>query len=116
VAVSTASCEAIWLHKLLAGLFDQELDPTVIYYDNQSCIKFSKNPLFHDRYKHIEIKYHFIRDKIQKGVVKLQYIPKDQQLADILTKPLVKGKFESLRDKLGLVQNSFLAKRECCEI
>jgi hypothetical protein len=57
---STASCEAIWLHKLLAGLFDQELDPTVIYCDNQSCIKLSENPVFHDRSKHIEIKYHFI--------------------------------------------------------
>jgi hypothetical protein len=75
MAASTASCEAIWLRKLLAGLFDQELDPTVIYCDNQSCIKLSENPVFHDRSKHIEIRYHFIRDKIQKGAVKLQYIP-----------------------------------------
>jgi hypothetical protein len=113
MAASTASCEAIWLRKLLAGLFDQELDPTVIYCDNQSCIKLSENPVFHDRSKHIEIMYHFIRDRIQKGAVKLQYVPTDQQVADILTKPLAKGKFEAFRDKLGLVQNSFLAKREC---
>jgi hypothetical protein len=113
MAASTASCEAIWLHKLLAGLFDQELDPTVIYCDNQSCIKLSENPVFHDRSKHIEIRYHFIRDRVQKGAVKLQYIPTDQQVVDILTKPLAKGKFEAFRDRLGLVQNSFLAKREC---
>jgi hypothetical protein len=113
MAASMASCEAIWLRKLLAGLFDQELDPTVIYCDNQSCIKLSENPVFHDRSKHIEIRYHFIRDRVQKGAVKLQYIPTDQQVADILTKPLAKGKFEAFRDKLGLVQNSFLAKREC---
>jgi hypothetical protein len=75
---STTSCEAIWLHKLLAGLFDQELDPMVIYCDNQCCIKLSKNPVFDDRSKHIEIRYHFIRDMIQKGAVKLQYIPTDQ--------------------------------------
>jgi hypothetical protein len=99
--------------KLLGGLFDKELDPTVIYCDNQSCIKLSENPVFHDKSKHIEIKYHFIRDMIQKGVVKLQYVPTDQQVADILTKPLAKGKLEEFRDKLGLVQNSFLAKREC---
>jgi hypothetical protein len=51
MATSMTSYEAIWLHKLLVGLFDQELDPTVIYCDNQSCIKLSKNPLFHDRSK-----------------------------------------------------------------
>jgi hypothetical protein len=67
MAANTTSCEAIWLCKLLAGLFDQELDPMIIYYDNQSCIKLSENPVFHDRSKHIEIKYHFIRDMIQKG-------------------------------------------------
>jgi hypothetical protein len=46
MAASTTSCEAIWLHKLLAGLFDQELDPTVIYCDNQSCIKLSRIQYF----------------------------------------------------------------------
>jgi hypothetical protein len=56
---------------------------------------------------------HFIRDKIQMGAVKLQYILTDQQVVDILTKPLARGKFETFRDRLGLVQNSFLAKREC---
>jgi hypothetical protein len=78
MVASTTSCEAIWLRKLLASLFDQELDPTMIYYNNQSCIKLSENPAFHGRSKHIEIKYHFIGDKIQKGVVKLQYVPTDQ--------------------------------------
>jgi hypothetical protein len=113
MAVSMASCEAIWICKLLTCLFDQELEPMVIYYDNQSCIKLSENPVFHDRSKHIEIRYHFIQDRIQKGVVKLQYISTDEQVADILTKPLVKGKFVFFRDKLGVVQNTFLAKREC---
>jgi hypothetical protein len=52
-------------------------------------------------------------DKIQKGAMKFEYIPTDQQVVDILTKPFAKGKFEAFRDKLGLVQNSFLTKREC---
>jgi hypothetical protein len=60
-----------------------------------------------------ESRDHFIQDKIQMGAVKLQYIPTDQQVVDILTKPLARGKFEAFRDRLGLVQNSFLAKREC---
>jgi hypothetical protein len=60
-----------------------------------------------------ESRDHFIQDKIQMGVVNLQYIPKDQRVADILTKPSARGMFETFRDRLGLVQNSFLAKREC---
>jgi hypothetical protein len=113
MAASQASCEAIWLRKLLVGLFGQELPPTVIHCDNQSCIKLSENPVFHDRSKHIEIRYHFIRDWVQRGAVQLQYIPTDEQVADILTKALPRGKHVYFRDKMGLVRNTFLGKREC---
>ena len=58
VACST-SCEAVWLRKLLYDLFDLQLDATCIYCDNQSCVKLSKNPVFHDKSKHIEIKSNF---------------------------------------------------------
>jgi len=61
MAASLASCEAIWLRKLLMRLFDQVLDTIVIHCDKQSCIKLSENPVFHDRSKHIEIRYHFIQ-------------------------------------------------------
>ena len=64
MAAGLANCEAIWLCKMLTGIFGQELDPTVIYYENQSCIKLSENLVFHDRSKHIEIMYHFIRDRV----------------------------------------------------
>jgi hypothetical protein len=113
MAASLASCEAICLRRLLTELFDEELEPTVIHCDNQSCIKLSENPVFHDRSKHIEIRYHFIRDKVQKGEVQLQYIPTKEQLVDLFTKPLVKGKFVFFGDKLGVVENTFLAKRGC---
>ena len=78
MAASQASCEAIWLRKMLVGLFGHWLRPTVIYCDNQSCIKLTENPVFHDRSKHIEIRYHFIRDFVQKGAVKLEYISIDE--------------------------------------
>jgi hypothetical protein len=61
----------------------------------------------HDRSKHIEIKYHYVRDMVQKGAVKLQYISTDEQVADVLTKPLSRVKFEYFRDKLGVVQKDF---------
>eukprot|EP00253_Pinus_taeda_P004145 PITA_04145 len=91
MATSLASCEAIWLRKMLFGLFGQPLRPSVISCDNQSCIKLTKNPVFHDWSKHIGIRYHFIRDYVQKGAVKLEYISTDEQVADILTKALTTG-------------------------
>eukprot|EP00253_Pinus_taeda_P014612 PITA_14612 len=64
MAASLASCEAMWLRKMFFGLFGQALRPLVIYCDNQSCVNLTENPVFHDRSKHIEIKYHFIRDYV----------------------------------------------------
>ena len=71
MAASQASCEALRLRKLLVGLFGVQLRPTLIYCDNQSCIKLSENPFFHDMSKHIEIRYHFIRDYVQRRAVEL---------------------------------------------
>eukprot|EP00253_Pinus_taeda_P024912 PITA_24912 len=62
MAVSQETCEAIWMRKSLFGLFGQQMDPTVIYCDNQSLIKLFENPVFHDRSKHIDIQYHHLRD------------------------------------------------------
>jgi hypothetical protein len=66
MATGQASCEALCLHKLLVGLFGVQLRHTMIYCDNQSCIKLYENPVFHDRSNHIEIRYHFIRDYVQR--------------------------------------------------
>eukprot|EP00253_Pinus_taeda_P029427 PITA_29427 len=113
MAVSLPSCEAIWLRKMLFGLFGQALRPSVIYCDNQSCIKLTENLVFHDKSKHIEIKYHFIRDYVQKGVVKHENISTNEQVADIFTKALPQGKHFYFRDKMGVVKSTFLGKREC---
>jgi hypothetical protein len=113
MAAIQTSCEAIWLRKMLRNIFETDLVPTTIFCDNQSCIKLSENPVFHDKSKHIEIRYHFIRDTIQKGVVKLQYISTNEQVANILTKALPKGNFEYFREKMGVLENPFLTKREC---
>jgi hypothetical protein len=72
IAASAASREAVWLRKLLSDLFRTELEPTVIHCDNQSCIKLTENPVFHDRSKHIEMRYHYIRDMIQRRALSLQ--------------------------------------------
>jgi hypothetical protein len=113
MAVSQAACEAIWMRKILVGLFGSHLDMTVIYCDNQSCIKLSINPVFHDRSKHIDIRYHHLRDCVQWKIMLLQYIPMEDQDAYIMTKVLTRRKFEYHRDRIGVKDNPFLVEREC---
>ena len=82
---------------MLKGFFDAEIYVIDILCDNQSCIKLTENPVFHDKSKHIVVKYHYIWDMVQKGAVKLKYVPKEEQVADVLTKPLSHVKFEYFR-------------------
>ena len=74
------------MRKILVSFFSSHLNPTVIHCDNQSCIKLSINLVFHDRSKHIDIRYHHIKDCVQRKIMLLQYIPTEDQDADILTK------------------------------
>ena len=90
VIACSASCEVVWLRKLLSDLFDLQMDATCIHCDNQSCVKFSENPVFHDKSNHIEIKYHYIRDMVQRGAVKLQHVATEEHIADVLMKPLAR--------------------------
>ena len=69
ITTCSAYSEAVWLRKLLTRLFDREMDVIDNYFDNQSCIKLSENLVFHDKSKHIEIKYHYIQDMVQKGAI-----------------------------------------------
>ena len=90
---SQATCEAIWMRKILVGLFGSHLDPTVIHCDNHICTKLSINPVFHDRSKHKDIRYHHIIDCVQRNIMLLSYILTEDQDADILTKVLTRIKF-----------------------
>eukprot|EP00253_Pinus_taeda_P014573 PITA_14573 len=78
IAASMASCEAVWLRKLFSELFGHTLDTNVILCDNQSGIRLSENPVFHDCSKHIDIRYHFIRDMVQRGAIRLHHIGTDE--------------------------------------
>ena len=60
--------------------------------------------MFHDKSKHIDIKYHYIRDMVQRGDVKLQYVVMDEQVDDIFTNPLARVKFDYFRENLGVLQ------------
>lgn len=106
-----ATCEVVWLWKFLAGLSGHRLDSTAIHCDNQSCLKVSMNPVQHDRTKHVEMKYHYVREMVQRRVVELRYVPMDEQIVDVLTKQLGRGKFVYFQDKLGVMENVSLVER-----
>ena len=89
IAACMATREAMWLWKLLAGLFGHMLGPTVIRCDNQSCVQMLVNLVHHDHMKHMEMHYHYVWDMVHRHVVELQFVPTDEQVADVLTKPLV---------------------------
>lgn len=88
MALFEAVREALWLRSLAKGLNIDVLKSIVIYEDNNGCISIANNPTNHKRSKHIDIKYNFFREQVEKGIIKLLHIPTGNQLADILTKPL----------------------------
>jgi len=111
VVACEVSREAVCLRKLLSDLFEGLMDPTVIHCDNTSCICLSEDPIFDGKAKLMN-KYHYIQELVQNGVLQLQYISIDEQVADILTKSLLNKKLVYLRDKLVLVDISSLVERE----
>lgn len=105
MAVTEGTKEAIWLRRLFSELkILNPQDSTLIYGDNQGSLNLAHNPVYHERTKHIEVLHHFIREKILSGEIDLEYVPTDEQLADIMTKALGRTAFERLRSQLGLVR------------
>ena len=104
MALSSAAQEAVWFRQLTTDLGNPPETPTTIYEDNQSAISMTKNPKFHGRAKHIAIKYHYIREQVSSGTIKLKYCPTDQMLADIFTKGLNREQFCKLRSQAGIIE------------
>lgn len=99
------------MKKVLIDLKQEPKYATSIYCDNLSTISITKNLVFHNCTKHIDIKYHFIRDYVAKREIQIKFCTTSEQLVDILTKALPNGKFEYLRDMLGITSLSI--KGEC---
>ena len=102
IALSNACQESVWLRRLFSDVELKQDGPTTIFEDNQGAIQLSKNPRFHNRSKHIDVSYHFIREQVQCNVVCVKYCPTQDMLADIMTKALPKVTFERLRNILGV--------------
>ena len=113
VALFFAVQETIWIRRMLHDLHEELSGPTVVYEDNQAAIKIVQNPVDHPKTKHIATKFHFTRQHVEDGVVKLTYCPTEKMLADIFTKPLARDRFEMLRYGLGLTLEPQEAEKEC---
>ena len=99
-AFAKCTCEAMWLRRLIKELGFLPDQPTNLWCDNQSAIKLTRNPVFHDKTKHFEIDWHFTRQKVEDNSVSVKFISTQEQPADILTKALGRTKFELCKAKL----------------
>ena len=101
-AIAQGLCELLWLKIILDDLRVNLDGPMKLYSDNKSAINIAHNPIQHDRTKHIEIDRHFIKEKLETGLVCMSYVPSGYQLADVLTKGLNNASFHELIVKLGM--------------
>jgi hypothetical protein len=94
----------VWLNRLLDDIAGAKAQKPILKMDNQSAIALSRNPVLHDRSKHIDTKFHFIRECVEHGRICLDYVKTQEQLADILTKSLGRTRFCELRDQIGVIK------------
>ena len=106
VAASFYATQCVWMRRILEQIEWKEsiATSTIILCDNNSAIKLSKNPVLHGRSKHIDVRFHFLRDLANEGTVKLEFCGTHEQVADIMTKALKMDTYELLRGKLGMME------------
>lgn len=102
-AMALGICELMWLRMFLMELKLWKAESMRLYCDNKAAISIAHNPVQHDRTKHIEIDRHFIKEKLERGLICIPYVTTQKQVADILTKGLSKQVFQSLNSKLGMI-------------
>ena len=102
IAAVGCATQAIWLRKILGELQYQQNKPTVIFCDNKPTIALTKNPVFHGRSKHIDIKHHYIRELVKNKEIMVEYCASEDQIANIFMKPLKAEQFFKLKRMLGM--------------
>ncbi|KAI3713826.1 hypothetical protein L1987_72412 [Smallanthus sonchifolius] len=102
VAATICAGHCVWLKGLLEEISNEELGTIEIQCDNSSTIKLSKNPVLHRKTKHIDVRYHYLRDLVNEEIIKLLFCPTADQVADVMTKPVKLDSFEKMRKKMGV--------------
>jgi hypothetical protein len=103
IAAANATCQALWLSRVMAEMQGTTPSIPLVKVDNKSAISLIKNPVLTDKSRHIEIKYHLVRENASKGRIAVEFIGTSNQLGDVLTKSLGKVKFQELHDRIGLI-------------
>lgn len=104
VAAASCASQGNWMRRILEKLGHSQSGSTTMFCDNSSTIKLSKNPVLHGRCKHIDVRFHFLRDLTKEGAVELVYCGTHEQVADVMTKPLKLDVFQKLQCLLGVCQ------------
>jgi hypothetical protein len=102
IAQTHAAKEALWLRSFVDEVRGGGEKPMLINCDNQGAIALAKDNKFHSRTKHIDLRYHFIREAVQDGKISVSYVPTEENVSDILTKAHAKPKFQRFVELLGL--------------
>ena len=111
IAASEAVKEAVWIGRFLEELHQIRIYPIPIYCDNQGAIALAKNPENHQRTKHIDVRYHYIREKEEDGTIEIRYLPTEQMVADGLTKSLPSTRQTAFVEQLGLERERTLRQQ-----
>lgn len=112
IAAALCACQCVWLRRILEHLSHCQEEATVVFCDNVSTIKLSKNSVLHGRSKHIDVRFHFLRNLCNDGVIELNYCNTRDQLADIVIKPLKVEEFQHMLSALGMLDESEIT---CCK-
>ena len=96
VAAVVCACQGVWMKRVLKELRHSDKGCTTIICDNSSTIKLSKNPIMHGRNKHIDVRFHFLRNLTKNGTIELVHYGNQDQITDIITKPLKLKVFQKL--------------------
>lgn len=105
MATCQGAKEIAWMKSLMKEILNIKDVPTTRYMDNQSAICLVKNPVFHKRVKHIDVRFHYVRERDAAKEFSLEYIASNEQQTDILTKPLSREQFQRNREELGVRGN-----------
>lgn len=106
IATGLCACQCVWLRRIWEHLNNCQERATDVFCDNVSTIKLSKNPVLHGRSKHIDVRFHFLRNLCNDGVIELNYCSTKDQLADIMTKSPKVEEFQHLLSALGMLDVS----------
>jgi hypothetical protein len=102
MAATAAAKQALWLRNLISEVTKQKPKPVTLYVDNNSAIALMKNPVFHGRSKHIDLKYHFIRECVEREQIIVKRVGTEEQKANVLTKAMPATKLSVMRHLIGV--------------